>query len=491
MFNKESIPFAPALIESMRSLGYSFESAIADLIDNSISANAKNINLYMDPSDNPYLIVFDDGNGMSENEIEEAMRYGSKNPLEKRDENDLGRFGLGLKSASLSQCRKLVVASKKDGKVSAYSWDLDYVIETGSWIIVGYDEKELSKLPKIDLLDSINCGTYILLENFDRVSESTKNLQKTLVQYMDNTINHLSLVFHRYLEDGVKIYVNNVKIEPRDPFLKDHKKTQLKRTQKFKINKSEIIVKPYILPHLNYLSNKDIEKVGGKDKFKNEQGFYVYRNKRLIIWGTWFRLERKDELSKLARVMVDIPNSLDYMWSIDIKKSSANLPDIIKQNLYNCAYTSVCASQNVYTYRGRKENKNINYVWERIKVRDGYEYKINREIPQITMLEECLNKEQLKLLYSLIDNLEKSFPTNSLYVDVSKGDVSNFNYDDTDTEKIYLQLKEQIDYAKSINLDYITILNTFIKTEPYCNDPKLIDMLEKMRDLEGEVKTNA
>ena len=493
MFKKESIPFAPALIESMRSLGYSFESAIADLIDNSISANAKNINLYMEPSDNPYLIVFDDGNGMSENEIEEAMRYGSKNPLEKRDENDLGRFGLGLKSASLSQCRKLVVVSKKNGKVSAYSWDLDYVIETGSWIIVGYDKKELSKLPKIDLLDSINCGTYILLENFDRVSESTKNLQKTLVQYMDNTINHLSLVFHRYLEDGVKIYVNNVKIEPRDPFLKDHKKTQLKRTQTFKINKSEIIVKPYILPHLNYLTNKDIKKVGGKDGFKNEQGFYVYRNKRLIIWGTWFRLERKDELSKLARVMVDIPNSLDYMWSIDIKKSSANLPDIIKQNLYNCAYTSVCASQNVYTYRGRKEtkNKDINYIWERIKVRDGYEYKINREIPQITMLEECLNKEQLKLLNSLIDNLEKSFPTNSIYIDVSKGDVSNFNYDDTDTEKLYLQVKEQIDYAKRVNLDYITILNTFIKTEPYCNDSKLIDMLEKMRDLEGEMTTNA
>ena len=310
---------------------------------------------------------------------------------------------------------------------------------------------------------------------------------------MDNTINHLSLVFHRYLEDGVKIYVNNVKIEPRDPFLKDHKKTQLKRTQTFKINKSEIIVKPYILPHLNYLTNKDIKKVGGKDGFKNEQGFYVYRNKRLIIWGTWFRLERKDELSKLARVMVDIPNSLDYMWSIDIKKSSANLPDIIKQNLYNCAYTSVCASQNVYTYRGRKEtkNKDINYIWERIKVRDGYEYKINREIPQITMLEECLNKEQLKLLNSLIDNLEKSFPTNSIYIDVSKGDVSNFNYDDTDTEKLYLQVKEQIDYAKRVNLDYITILNTFIKTEPYCNDSKLIDMLEKMRDLEGEMTTNA
>ena len=494
MFKKESIPFAPALIESMRSLGYSFESAIADLIDNSISANAKNINLYMEPSDNPYLIVFDDGNGMNENEIEEAMRYGSKNPLEKRDENDLGRFGLGLKSASLSQCRKLVVASKKNGVISAYSWDLDYVIKTGSWMVIGYDKKELRKFPMIDLLDSVDSGTYILLQNFDRIEESTKNLQKTLTQYMDNTINHLALVFHRYLEDGVEMYVNNEKIEARDPFLRDHKRTQLKRTQMFKINESEILVKPYILPHVNYLTNKDLKKVGGKDQLKNEQGFYVYRNKRLIIWGTWFRLERKDELSKLARVMVDIPNSLDYMWSIDIKKSSANLPDIIKQNLYNCAYTSVCASENVYSYRGRKEQKNkeINYIWERIKLRDGYEYKINREMPQIKMLKQLLSKEEEGKLESFINDLEKNFPTNTLYIDVCKGDISNTkNETINESEDLYNQVKEQVEFARENNLDYIMILDTFMKTEPYCNDNDLIQKLSEMKTFYEEECFNA
>lgn len=484
MFNKESIPFAPALIESMRSLGYSFESAIADLIDNSISANAKKINLYIEPGDNPYLIIFDDGHGMSDTEIEEAMRYGSKNPLEKRNENDLGRFGLGLKSASLSQCRKLVVASKKNGYISAYSWDLDYVIETGSWMVIGYDEKELRKFPRIDLLDNVDTGTYILLQNFDRVEESTKNLQKTLTQYINNTINHLALVFHRYLEDGVKMYVNNEEIEARDPFLRDHKRTQLKRTQMFKINGSEILVKPYILPHLNYLTNKDLQKVGGKEQLKNEQGFYVYRNKRLILWGTWFRLERKDELSKLARVMVDIPNSLDYMWSIDIKKSSANLPDIIKQNLYNCAYTSVCASENVYSYRGRKEqtNKEINYIWERIKVRDGYEYKINRDMPQIKMLKQLLNKDEEGILESFISDLEMNFPTNALYIDVCKGDVSNrSNEVNNEWENLYNQVKEQVEFARENNLDYIMILDTFMKIEPYCNYKDLTRKLNEMK----------
>ena len=327
MFNKESIPFAPALIESMRSLGYSFESAIADLIDNSISANADKIEIFMNPSDDPYVIIFDNGCGMDEYEIEEAMRYGSKNPLDKRSKNDLGRFGLGLKSASLSQCRKLVVASKRMGKISAYSWDLDYVIDTGSWVVIGYEKEELNQFPQINMLDNVESGTYVLLQKFDRIEESTNNLEKTMIKHMDSTIDHLSLVFHRFLDEGIDIYVNNQKIDGRDPFLKNHKKTQLKRTQTFSIDGEKISIKPYILPHINYLTQKDLQKVGGKDQLRNEQGFYVYRNKRLIIWGTWFRLERKDELSKLARIMVDIPNSLDYMWSIDIKKSSANLPD--------------------------------------------------------------------------------------------------------------------------------------------------------------------
>ena len=198
MFNKESIPFAPALIESMRSLGYSFEAAIADLIDNSISANAKNIRIKLMPSDNPKLIIFDDGCGMDEYEIEEAMRYGSKNPLEKRKENDLGRFGLGLKSASLSQCRKLLVVSKKNEKISAYCWDLDHISKEGSWMLIGYEQDEIKNLPYIELLDEVESGTYLVLEKFDRVEESTNDLQETMKENLVDTIEHLSLVFHRY-----------------------------------------------------------------------------------------------------------------------------------------------------------------------------------------------------------------------------------------------------------------------------------------------------
>ena len=363
MIEKESIPFAPHLIESMRSLGYSFETAIADLIDNSISAGASKIDLYLTPNENPQLIVFDNGCGMGEVELEEALRYGAKNPLEIRSQTDLGRFGLGLKSASLSQCRKLIVASKKNNNISCFSWDLDFVLDKKGWILLQYGQTEIEKLPMMDLFDDVESGTYILLQEFDRVSSSTSNLSVTIKNYMNSTIDHLALVFHRFLNSGVSIYVNNNKIESIDPFLSNHKSTIIMREQNLDINGEAIKIKPYILPYMNKLTNEDFAKVGGKEDLKTNQGFYIYRNKRLIIWGTWFRITRKDELSKLARIMVDIPSTLDYMWSIDIKKSSASLPDVIKKNLYSCIEESIFKSKNVHEYRGRKTsiNKDINY----------------------------------------------------------------------------------------------------------------------------------
>ena len=169
MFDQECVPFAPSLVESLRSLGYSFSAAIADLLDNSISAKAQNIYITAEPGSNPSMIICDDGCGMSKQELYEAMRYGSSNPLDERLPDDLGRFGLGLKSASLSQCRKLIVISKKDGEINGYSWDLDYIIESRAWMLKGYKETEIRNLPKITMLDEVEHGTYILLQEFDRI----------------------------------------------------------------------------------------------------------------------------------------------------------------------------------------------------------------------------------------------------------------------------------------------------------------------------------
>ncbi len=482
MFEQECVPFAPALIESMRSLGYSFSSAIADLIDNSISAKAKTINIISEPSNNPSIVILDNGVGMTKDELYEAMRYGSKNPLEIRREDDLGRFGLGLKSASLSQCRKLIVVSKKEGKINAYSWDMDYIIDKGSWMLKVFSEEEIESFEYIDKLKQQKQGTYILLKDFDRIKEGTGNLSITFNQCLDDMIEHLALVFHRYIDEGLVININGVRIESRDPFLSYHSATQRKRESSFYIHNEKITLKPFILPHLSKLEQRDLDKVGGKDGLRSDQGFYVYRNKRLIIWGTWFRLERKDELNKLARVMVDIPNSLDYMWSIDIKKSTATLPDIIKKNMYSAVYESVLSSEAVHTYRGRKEKKKdeVDYIWERLQVRDGYEYIINRKIPQLKMLGETLNEEQAKLLESAISVIEKALPVNALYVDIAKGKVEEKK--NNEVEYLWKELEIQIEYARSHSLSVISYYKAFLKLEPYCNYDKIRKRIQEEID---------
>lgn len=481
MKEKESIPFAPNLVESMRSLGYSFKTAIADLIDNSVGALAKRIDLIMPPSDNPYLIILDNGHGMTNNELETALKFGSKSPLEERNEEDLGRFGLGMKSASLSQCRKLIVASKKNGKLSCYSWDIDYINEKKNWVLIEYDETEINKLPNIERLKELKHGTYLLLQNFDRISASTQNLSSTLNSYMSETIDHLALIFHRFIEDGLQIYVNNNLIEGRDPFLRKHHATQTLKEIEVRADNYPIKVRPYILPHINKLTNDDIKKVGGREDLKNYQGFYIYRNNRLIIYGTWFRLYRKEELSKLARIMVDIPKELDYMWSIDIKKSSANLPDVIKSKLYSCIDLSVYGSKKVHEYRGRKtSNDEINYVWDRFENRDKkFDYRINRDLPQLKLLESQLEPKQLTMLSNILTLIEESIPNNQIYLDTANN-VYNHENDNYNLDEMISQINDMLNVASELNIDKKTFLENILQTEPYVNYKELEEKFKEM-----------
>lgn len=334
------------------------------------------------------------------------------------------------------------------------------------------------------MLEEKETGTYIWLSEFDRIKESTGNISETFNKCLDDMVNHIALVFHRFLEEGLIISLNNLPIEGRDPFLLGNKATQRKKESFVYIKDQKITLKPYILPHLSKLTQDDLVKIGGKENLRSEQGFYVYRNKRLIIWGTWFRLERKDELNKLARVRVDIPNSLDYMWSIDIKKSTATLPDIIKKNMYNAVYESVLSSESVHTYRGRKEkkDKDIDYIWERVKVRDGYGYVINREIPQFKLLEETLDDRQMKLLNTVIQTLEDSFPVGALYVDAAKGNIDEKVDTDEEIEKIWDELQIQIDYVRSHNLPVLTYYQMFMKVEPYCKYKEIKQRIQEEID---------
>ena len=328
MNEKIVVPYAPILVESTRSIGYSFEAALADIIDNSISASAKEIHVSFMSQEPQWLRIDDDGWGMSAEELENAMRYGSQSSTDVRRKDDLGRFGLGLKMASLSQCRKLTVITKQEGYLAGACWDLDYIQKQGTWALIWYTEAEIKAMPDYSVLISRGNGTIVRWEQFDRMKQGAAKVDKAFDEKIEIARKHVALVFHRFLNDEnirnrLTITFNGEAVTGIDPFLTKHPATQPLPEQILRIDREEIRVKPYVLPYVSKLSKLDFEAVGGKDELRQQQGFYIYRNRRLIIWGTWFRLIKQNELGKLARVRVDIPNSLDSIWEIDIKKSTA------------------------------------------------------------------------------------------------------------------------------------------------------------------------
>jgi Histidine kinase-, DNA gyrase B-, and HSP90-like ATPase len=470
-------PFAPVLLESMRAIGYSFETAVADIIDNAISADATEVSIRFSPYDLPYVAIIDDGHGMTSDELVSAMRHGSRNPLEDRGPRDLGRFGLGLKTASLSQCRRLTVASLKYGEVSSWSWDLDVIRNRQDWVLVGLGKDQISSLPHGDELLAMEHGTLILWQILDRIASDDNSLDQALEAKIDDARQHLALVFHRLLTskpggDGVYLAINNVPIEPLDPFLLGNKATQHLPIEEFYIDRQAVTVSPYILPHLSKLTRKEMEIAGGEEGLRRSQGFYIYRNERLICWGSWARLTRQEELTKLARVRVDIPNTLDHLWTLDIKKSSAIPPESLKQNLKRIIERIVERSRTVYTYRGKKTKLDgVTHIWERSSVRGGYAYLINSSHPLVSALRDALPEDRKRLLDDLLSLIQTCFPFDLLYVDMaSDNKADNRTPDDEDDETFADSLDRLADVLRSFHQDDESLLKALCSIEPFARD---------------------
>lgn len=464
-------PYAPTLMESTRAIGYSIEAAIADIIDNSIAAFAKHIDIDFFPIGEAYISVLDDGYGMSKEELIAAMQYGSRNPLEKRDDYDLGRYGLGMKTASLSQCRILTVLSKKDGVVSGAQWNLNHVKEAEDWSLLLINLQEAKKYPSFDKLEPLYNGTLIIWQDLDKFAVGENNIADAFSRKMEIIREHLSLVFHRYLsgESGLKkieIRMNNETIIPQDPFL-IKKSTQLMDEETIIIRNEKVKVTPYILPHVSKLTQQELKALGGKEGLRKNQGFYVYRNKRLLIWGNWFRLMRQGDLSKLARVQVDIPNSLDDLWTLDIKKSKAVPPEDVRKNLAIIIEKIAEGSKKTWTFRGRKEtNDSIVHVWNRMKNREGgIYYEVNRTHPMISSIIEKYPDLRIPI-DNILKQISMSIPLNSLYIDLTN-DEKIINDSDEESKNIIELFKSIISSSSS---EYRQVLMESLKaTEPFCN----------------------
>lgn len=471
-------PYAPAFIESMRAVGYSLESAIADLVDNSISAGATQVRVEFRPYGEPYVAVADNGSGMSPDELTQAMRHGGKSPLDARSPHDLGRFGLGLKTASLSQCRKLTVVSLKDGFLSARCWDLDLVAEREAWVLsVPDSESEIKRLPHVEDVIRFGQGTVVIWQGLDRLAAGETSVESALGLKMDRVREHLALVFHRYLAGDagllrLHIHINNNPVLPVDPFLSSHKATQPLYEDVFQVEDHEIRVQPYILPHISKLNLDELRLAGGEEGLRRNQGFYVYRNKRLIIKGTWFRLARAEELTKLARVRVDIPNTLDHLWTLDIKKSAAHPPEIVRRNLGRTVERIAERSRQTYTYRGRNTRRDgVIHTWNRIEGRSGISYCINREHPAVAALTETMDDDQRRLFRYVLDTIELTYPADALYADIAADKPRAADSPNRDSLK---ELAFQIlDAATNTPGGRNALLGTLHLIEPFSSHPDI------------------
>ncbi|WP_397451819.1 ATP-binding protein [Pseudomonas sp. NA-150] len=471
-------PHAASLLESMRSIGYTLESALADLIDNSLSAKAKDINIEFRPFVDPYIALIDNGVGMSPEVLESAMRHGSTNPLAARGIDDMGRYGLGLKTASLSQCRRMTVVSKQGNVVSAFCWDLDVVIKKGSWVMLALDSVDYEAVPHFSELMGQRSGTIVLWQNLDKLTAGEASAESALGDKMLYAREHLSLVFHRFLiKEGskhrVNMSINGNPLAAVDPFFSSHKSTQPLDDDSFSVEGQRVLVKPFILPHASKLSTQEVLLAGGNEGVRNQQGFYIYRNRRLIIWGTWFRLARKDELSKLARVRVDIPNSLDHLWTLDIKKSAAHPPEAVRANLKRTVERIRAVSGRTIAFKGRKvESSEIVPGWHEILDRDGFRYDINRDHPLVKEYCRTLSPEEMSAFKLVLSVIESTFPADALYSRMAADVRPDFNADSV-TDKIYILARELFSNMATDSVSRKRILATLHLIEPFSLHPEL------------------
>lgn len=443
---KDKVPPARSRVQGLRCIGYNFSTAIADIIDNSISANARLISVFYNPNcAEPYLTILDDGCGRDESELDNARTLGSDRENKPDSETELGRFGLGLKSASFSQCTKLTVVSKKNGTIHARRYDLDKILTENKWVLEILDDSEREFLPEFEKLKEQPSGTLVIWQSFDKLKESSSDFKKSFLNACCQAREHVEWVFHRFYGQ-VSITFNGKPMEKRDPFLIEScPRTQKGRTQNIVVDGQTITVTPFVLPYANKLTAEERALLGNPKSINDQQGFYIYRNKRLIISGGWLRRSIRSELSKLARVRVDVPSTLDSVWMLDVKKSSASIPDKVKSELQRAVQDSVIKSTREVSYKGKKEAESECPFW--LRLTDEYQnkvtYVLNRESnPVYSALILQLDEKQKRLLTVYLNDIEASFPKQSLILDnANSNDIVNPHEED-DEEKMISELVE-------------------------------------------------
>jgi hypothetical protein len=419
----EEVPPSPAaLIESLRSIGYTPETAVADVIDNSIAAGATNISLHFDwQGSDSTLTILDNGRGMDKDTLLEALRLGSKPAGGVRRPDDLGRFGLGLKTATFSQCRKLTVWTKTSGgSVLSRCWDLDHVAVTGCWQL---------RLPLPDdaqetKLSQLASGTIVQWQVMDRFLGSGTHPDKTHFWAVAKRISqHLSMVFHRYLsaegKSRIKISINDRLLEAFDPFLSSNLQTGNYSSERHP--NGTLTLRPFILPPIDNLPDKIRDAAAGPLGWEAHQGFFVYRNRRLLVSGGWLGLAKVNPAFNRVRIQLDLNTSADADWQVDVLKSRATAPRAVREflNHISSRVRALATQNNRVSHGARGEGEASNYepVWLTQPEKSARPFLLNRAHPVLAQAMNPATIEDARVLLKLVLGLIENTAPLSHWVD--------------------------------------------------------------------------
>lgn len=401
-------PNADELAEALRAFGYDLPTALADLVDNSIAAGARRVRIaYSSDPGSAWLAVIDDGHGMDRVKLREAMRF-ARNPAEKRSADDLGRFGLGLKTASLAQARALTVLTRTNsGELTGMTWDLDHVKRHRQWLVIPDLDEDALRIA--ELLEFEGHGTTVLWRKIDKVGHGSE-----LQRRVTDAGKELSLLFHRMMAAGrLKLEVGQRALRPMDPYLRRNPLTQDRGEEVLECDGHIVKVNPVVLPHPSRLTREESLLASGPGGLLGRQGFYVYRGDRLVVPGSWLGLPGmyNSTYTRLARISVEIPPAADLSWKVDVRKSILRPPTPLLARLAELADDARSRSQRVFTHRGtpaaHDDNCDIKPVWQQLRRLGRYTYVVNRSHPLIT---EALGGPAGTAVEGLLQLIESTVP---------------------------------------------------------------------------------
>jgi hypothetical protein len=398
-------------------------------------------------------------------------------------------LGLGLKTASFSQGRRLTVASKKAGRISCLRWDLDVLSasqDDGWHLLEGPSEGSEVLLSPVERLES---GTLVLWEQLDRIVTPGFSAQNFL-DLIDTVEHHLAMVFHRYLhgvQPPLRLTVNGRPVVPWDPFLLNHPATWISPLVPLSSSVGIIEAQGYVLPHRDRLDSAEHERAGGPDGWTAQQGFYVYRNKRLLVAGSWLGLGQgrswtKEEAHRLARLRLDIPNAADAEWKIDIRKSRARPPVALRESLTRLAEDTRARARRVFAHRGQVVRpggtQSVTQAWRAEHFQGGMRYRIDDTHPAVrNVLDEA--GSLVPQIRAMLRVIEETVPVQRIWLDTTEGKETPrtgfAGEPPAEVREILEVMYRNLVTRKGLDASHARKL--LLQTEPFHNYPDLVASL--------------